>query len=441
MNAKKVPVTSLLLAGCLALYTVATAADGGRLAGQARDAALILSEPSDLSPLLELSASRRVVMLGESTHGTAEFYNWRRDISLALIRDHGFDFILVEGDGESWYQTRPYLAGETETGDKKEFIAGIFTRWPSWLWANEETARLIDDLRQHNQKQAPEKRAFIYGMDLYGAPKAMPMLLDKVAPIDRDLRDKLALDYRELMAFGDDLSAYARSTAGNRMTKGPRRALRRIEEWTKREDNADQEIAFRLLHLAHIVNDAERHYRAMATPDKDSWNVRADHFHQVLLRLLEHYGPDSRGIVWAHNTHIGDARATPMATQGQRNIGQMARNHLGNDDVLLVGFTTAMGQAIAAPAWGGAWRAKPIPEPQPGSLEYKLMDYGPEQFLLIFNQIPSLAPFMEVMGHRAVGVVYNPGLEARNYVPTIPARRYNALVFVRQTTPLNLFSF
>ncbi len=412
------------------------------LVARARDAGIPLPDKAALAPLLERAAERRAVLLGECTHGTSEFYRWRAALSRALVEQHGFRFLVVEGDADAWYAVRPYLAGAEDGPATAAEALRAFRRWPTWLWANEETAALLDVLREFNRDRPAEEQVFVYGLDLYGAPTSIRDVLDAVGAHDESKAAALAADYRALRAYGSDWTGYARSVAGGGSpTDGADRALRRIRAWLETQPDLDPAERFRIEHLALGIRDAERHYRAMPQPGAASWNKRADHFFTVLDRLLDRYGPDAQGIVWAHNTHIGDARATAMAARGQRNIGQLARERLGGDAVLLVGMTAARGRAVAARQWGAARAEMRMPAPRPGSLEARLERAGPERLLLLFDDDPGWQPFREEIGHRAVGVVYRPALDyAQNYVPTVPAARYDALLFFRQTAPLRLLA-
>ncbi len=401
-----------------------------------QDVLVPLPDKAALAPLVERAAQRRAVLLGENTHGTSEYYAWRAALSLALVDRHGFRFIAVEGDSDAWYAVHPYLAGCPDAPDTAEEALRVFTRWPPWMWSNQETAALVDALRERNLSRPPEEHVYVYGMDLYGAPAALRAVIETVERYDADTATALSGDYRRLLNQGDDLGNYARSIArGATPTEGPEQALERIRRWLDARDDIEPAVASRLIHLALTVRDAERHYRAMAQGGAESWNARADHFFVAFNHLLEKYGPDSRGIAWAHNTHIGDARATPMGQQGQRNLGQVARERLGAEQVYAVGFTGARGRVIGARQWGQAWRDKRKPSPRDGSLESGLMQLEPERFLLWLDGDEPI--FDGPVLHRAIGVVYRPELDgAQNYVPTDLNARYDALLFFRDTTPL-----
>jgi erythromycin esterase len=429
----------------LAMFTLSMAFQPGATAedafeSQVRSAAIALENADDLDPLLESAAGRRAVLLGESTHGTSEFYRWRKWITRRLIEEQGFRFLAVEGDWEAWHALRPYLEGDPSApASAREALRG-FQRWPGWLWANEETARLVEWMRAFNAGRVVGDRVYIYGLDLYGARTAWRELLDRIRTHDPDGVRQFEEDYEAIARHDGDLVAYARALAAGESSaaSGTERALERVRAWVRDRPELDPVEAFHLEQLARVIRDAELHFRAMADETLNSWNKRADHFFVTFDRLLRRYGPDARGIVWAHNTHIGDARATPMSAAGRRNIGQWVRQEYGLDAVLLVGVTSARGRVIAAPIWGTAWRTKPMPPARPGSLEARLEGAGPDRYLLLFGAGSGWAPFQTWMDQRGIGVTYNPEQDHGYYLPAVPAARYDALIFFRETEPLRL---
>jgi erythromycin esterase-like protein len=195
--------------------------------------------------------------------------------------------------------------------------------------------------------------------------------------------------------------------------------------------------AFAFKMNAKVVKGAEAHFRLMARQGPDSWNARVDHFYAVADRLLQFYGASARGIVWAHNTHIGDARFTTSGQRGERNIGQLARQRLGEEQVVAVGFGTHRGTVQAGRSWGAPMETMTVPPGGAGSLEALMHQVEKESALFIFDERVALAPLMEVIGHRAIGVIYHPEREfPGNYVPTIVPRRYDAFIFIDETKAL-----
>jgi erythromycin esterase len=395
-----------------------------------------LANAADLDPLLEAVGGRRLALLGEASHGTSEFYAWRAKISRRLIEEKGFDFIAVEGDWASLYRLNRYVKGLSNE-DPREIMRG-FSRWPQWMWANEETAELLEWLRGYNGDRPENERIGFYGIDLYGFDDSLAEVVALLKPRKPELAEQVRLAYAGMASFEGNLQAYARSIQRG----GPNyeHQTRQVVEWlrTHREElQADApDLYFNLKQQAWVVKNAEKHIRAGLHGGAGSWNERARHFYQTTERLLLHYGPAAQGVVWAHNTHIGDARATAMAAAGRENIGQLAREALGPERVAAVGFATRQGAVVAGRQWGAAPEEMALPLPPPESFEHLLHQLEMDRLLLIFAEAANLKPLLAPRGHRAIGVIYHPEREGGNYVPTILPRRYDALIYLETTSPL-----
>src|SRR5690606_5881376 len=199
------------------------------------------------------------------------------------------------------------------------------------------------------------------------------------------------------------------------------------------------DMYFYLLQNALVFHNAEEFYReSVASKSSVSWNSRVFHMHETIVDLLSLYGENSKGIVWAHNTHIGDASYTNMRNVGEKNIGQLSREHLGAENVFLVGFTSYKGKVMAAKSWGSPMEEMKIPKAISKSVESKLNDIGPEALYLIFNKKDRKEQNLKVTGNRAVGVVYNPDRDQRQFVPTLVPLRYDAIVFFKNTAALRV---
>ncbi len=407
-----------------------------------RPLATPLESPEDLDPLLARATSVRLVLLGESTHGTSEFYSWRAEISKRLIREHDFRFLAVEGDWADIYRLNRYVKGLPGAEKDARGIMQSFRRWPTWMWANEETLELIEWMRVHNLRRPMEERAGFYGMDVYGDEQALAALMTKLDALDADLAEEARAIYGIYEPYAGDARRYGQLLSqGRSFAPDAEQGYRLLQERTLDllEDNPAARL--NILQSARVLLNAEAHYRAMFMPHLNSWNARADHFFQTVERLLEHYGAGAQGIVWAHNTHIGDARATPMADQGDRNIGMAARTTLGAQQVFSVGFGTYRGTAIAGRFWGAPPQRMTLPPGGPGSVEELMNGLGMEAAWMVFDPKADLAALSAPRGHRAVGVVYNPEREfPGNYVPTRLTERYDAFLFFRDTRALRPIS-
>jgi erythromycin esterase-like protein len=409
------------------------------MAVAARQVAITLRQPQDLDELARKLSTRRIVMLGEASHGTHEFYDLRRQISEILIADYGFRLIAVEGDWPPCARLNEYIQGEGPANVVTALSA--FRRWPTWMWANTETMTLAENLRRHNARVAPRRRAGFFGLDVYSLFESIDEVLRQLHTFDPQLARALRARYACFEPFEKDEKAYARTLL--QMPAGCREsAVESLQMLLGVRMDQIGDTLFDAQQNARIVANAENYYRAMVHGDEDSWNVRDAHMLETLQALLARHGPDAKAIVWAHNTHIGDYRATDMVERGQVNIGGLAREVWGDDQVALVGFGTFAGDVIAAHAWGGAMERKPVPPAPEGSVEHALHLAAQElqctTFLLDFTTLSDPERvFAQVRGHRAIGVVYNPAFERfGNYVPTSLSQRYDAFVFVDQTSAL-----
>ncbi|MCW5599090.1 MAG: erythromycin esterase family protein [Nitrosomonas sp.] len=403
-----------------------------------REHARPLSATSDLTPLISAAKDKRLVLLGESSHGTREFYTWRTEISRRLIETGGVSFIAVEGDWISLARLNRYIRHEPWTLASARHALMIPNRWPRWMWANEEFVEFAEWLRAFNSARSPENRVSLYGIDIFSPWEAMDAVLDWYHSHHPDQFDRITDHYATFAAFRDDPHGYARAVeAMDDQERGVAKALRNtIALWQNSQDSTRQ-AAFFAKQSAHVVSAAEEYYRTMGQSASLAWNTRATHMHETVGRLLAVNGTESKGIVWAHNTHIGDARATSMVQRGMHNIGQLSRQQLGENNVFLVGFTTGQGTVLASRQWGGPRESMRIPSPPNDSFEAVLKTLAMGDALLIFPPSDALPPVLQhTIGHRAIGVIYQPEQDHRQYVPTTPARRYNALLYVENSTAL-----
>lgn len=400
--------------------------------------ALPLGTAGDLDPLIERIGEARFVLLGEASHGTSEFYTWRARLSQRLIEERGFSFIGVEGDWPDCYRVNRYVRGlDDESHDANE-VLHAFERWPTWMWANREVVALAAWMREHNRGRAPEAQAGFYGLDVYSLWDSMRAVTQYLERIDPKLAAAARRAYNCFEPFAEDVQDYARATAlvptsCEDETIAVLRDLR-ANAPAYREDG--REGYFNAEQNALVARNAERYYRTMARGGPSSWNVRDHHMVETLDRLMEHHGPAAKAILWEHNTHIGDARYTDMARAGMVNVGQLVRQSRGEQGVVLVGFGTHRGTVIAAEEWGAPMERMHVPAARPGSFEDKLHEANVGDALFLFDDsrnggVPGLE---EPIGHRAIGVVYDPDHERwGNYVPTIVPGRYDAFLYIDET--------
>jgi erythromycin esterase-like protein len=406
--------------------------------------ALPLSDPSDLDPLIERIGTARYVLLGEATHGTSEFYQWRAALSRRLIQEQGFAFVAVEGDWPDCYRLNRYAKGYPDSGESARDVLHAFERWPTWMWANREVAEFAEWLRDHNRKLSPARQAGFYGLDVYSLWDSMHAVVNYLESIDPAFARAARAAYRCFEPYGEDVQEYARATAlvpatCEREAIAVLSALRdNAVEY--RQDGRD--AYFNAEQNALVARNAELYYRTMVRGGPTSWNVRDTHMVETLERLMAHHGPNAKAIVWEHNTHIGDARFTDMARAGMFNVGQFVRQGHEADDVVLVGFGTHRGTVIAGEEWGAPMRRMRVPPARDGSFEDALHVSDAGDMLLLFNGSDDggIAGLDEPIGHRAIGVVYDPRNEHwGNYVPTIVPRRYDVFIHIEESAGVDAF--
>jgi erythromycin esterase len=398
-----------------------------------------LKSQESLDPLIEKASGKKVVFLGEATHGTSEFYSWRDSISRRLISEEGFNFILVEGDWASLFLLNRYVKGLSDFSSAKEVVRQ-FNRWPSWMWRNEEVVELSEWLRNFNKNRQLHEMVGFYGMDVYDEWSSYDEVITFLEEYDSSLAGNIREYYHCMKIFGRDSWQYAGAVSRGYNECAPflKTAFDLLEGTLQSDDNINDYDKLYVVQNARVFKNAEKFYRKAVSDQGESWNSRVTHMFVTLQTMLDYHGQDAKGIVWAHNTHIGDARATDMALQQQVNIGQLAREHFKPENVLLVGFGTYEGKVTAGRQWGHERLQLPLPEAIPGSFERKLKRASNGDYLFIIDQKLKQHPYIsERIGHRAVGVVYNPERERLgNYVPTIPGERYDVFIFIEKTRPL-----
>ena len=392
----------------------------------------------DLDPLLEHIGNARCVLLGEASHGTSEYYAWRTRISERLIREKDFSFIAVEGDWPDCYEVNRYVRGLPRSAHSAREALGAFRRWPTWMWANEEVAELVEGLRRHNDGLPEPERIGFYGLDVYSLWESLDAVMQYLKREHPDVVEAAQRAYQCFEPYGGSAREYARATAfvptscEDEVVAMLSELLRGAAEHP--EDGSEAHFAAE--QNAFVARNAERYYRAMIQGGASSWNVRDRHMAETLGRLLGHHGPDAKAIVWEHNTHVGDARFTDMADDGLVNVGQLARERWGEEEVVLVGFGSHRGSVVAGARWGAPMERMRVPPARDGSWEDALRRASGEDGLLVFSD-PEIEELLEERDHRAIGVVYDAGSERYgNYVPTVLPRRYDAFLYLDETRTL-----
>ncbi len=398
-----------------------------------------LGGPGDFDPLLERIGSARVVMLGEASHGTYDYYRLREQLTRRLIAELGFSFVAVEGDWPDCDRVNCSVTDAPGGEDDPQRALEQFERWPTWMWANAEVVRFCRWLRAWNLERPESERTGFHGLDVYSLWESMQAIFDYLGEEDPTGLEAAQDAYRCFEPYGKRIEEYG--MASRFVSARCEEEVVRLLARTRERAAADGRERFAAWQNAEVVAHAERYYRSMVGGGPQSWNIRDTHMANTLDRLLANYGPDSRAVVWAHNTHIGDARATDMAGAGMTNIGQLARERLDPADVVLVGFGSYQGNVIAAPRWGSPAEVMTVPPARSGSLEHRLHELLPQRALVVLTHGDRPGWLTEHADHRAIGVVYDPTFEEwGNYVPTRLGDRYDAFIWCDQTTALHPLS-
>ncbi|WP_116041537.1 erythromycin esterase family protein [Amycolatopsis palatopharyngis] len=407
---------------------------------QARTQALPLLSPQDLDPLLDRIGDARFVLLGEASHGTAEFYRWRSELTKRLIAERGFSFVAVEGDWPDCHQLHCCVSGVAGVPNDPEQVLWGFERWPTWMWANEEVVDFARWLREMNKTREQDPPVGFHGLDMYSLWESLRAILDYLREHHPDDVEAALSAYRCFQPYDEDPKSYAVATS--MVPEGCQdevvALLADLRDRASLSATPGLGPAFVAEQNAAVVVDAERYYREMVRGGPRAWNIRDMHMTDTLDRLAEAYGPDSKAIVWAHNTHVGDARATDMADAGMVNVGQLVRQRHERDGAVAVGFGTYCGSVIGSPHWGGPVRRATVPPAQPGSTEELLNQAAPDRdSLFVFDSDAPPAWAERERGHRAIGVVYDPQRQRTGgYVPTVLSQRYDAFVYCDRSSAL-----
>jgi erythromycin esterase len=401
----------------------------------------LLKEPSDLTPLFDAIGNSNVVMLGEASHGTHEYYTWRAYISKKLIAEKNFNFIAVEGDWPDCYEVNRFIKNYPGAGQSVRDVLQTYDRWPTWMWANWEISALAEWLKNFNEEKRDGNKVGFYGLDVYSLWESMDAILNYLKKED-PASVEIALEAYNCFEphKGDEGQSYARSLqfVPDTCEEEAISLLKQIRERSRHYDT-DPENIFNVEQNALITVNAENYYRSMLRGGEPSWNVRDTHMNETLDRLMKLHGPHARAIVWEHNTHIGDARATDMSREGMINIGELARQNKQNK-VFLTGFGSYQGTVIAGKKWGAKMEVMDVPQARSGSWEHYLHEAGDDDKLLLTDELHNTVISENYLGHRAIGVVYNPVYEKYgNYVPSIIPQRYDAFIYLDRTGALKPF--
>jgi erythromycin esterase-like protein len=410
-----------------------------------RDAAHpITGSADDYDLLLELIGDAQVVLLGEASHGTHEFYHERARITRRLIEEEGFAAVAVEADWPDGYRVNRWVRGRSDDRDAFEAL-GDFERFPRWMWRNRDVLQFVDWLHRHNAEQPEDRRAGFYGLDLYSLFASMQEVIRFLEKVDPEAAARARHRYSCFDAFGEDTQAYGYAAEFGVTRSCEDQAVQQLLEvqrdragLAERDGRVPEDELFYTEQNARLVRNAEEYYRTMFRGRVDSWNLRDRHMSETLEALIGHLargGRRARVVVWEHNSHIGDALATEMGQLGEWNIGQLTRQRLG-DRSMLIGFTTYSGTVTAASDWDAPAERKRVRPALPESFEALFHTVGIPDFLLPLRGNARLAEALEKPRlERAIGVIYRPESErVSHYFEARIPQQFDAVIHLDDTS-------
>jgi erythromycin esterase-like protein len=374
----------------------------------------------DFAPLMARIGNARFVLIGEASHGTHEFYRIRAAITKQLIVQKGFTAVAVEADWPDAWRVNRYVRGEGVDPDAEQALGG-FRRFPQWMWRNADVLDFVGWLRSHNDSLPAEQKAGFYGLDLYSLHASMEAVITYLRKVDPAAARRAATRYGCFDRFGDDPQEYGYAATMGLSETCERDVVAQLvdlraaaAEYAGRDGRVALEDLFFAEQNARLVANAERYYRAMFGSRVASWNLRDQHMSDTLEgleRFLGREGAAARIVVWAHNSHLGDARATEMGDGGELNVGQLVRQRHG-DEAVLVGFSTYTGTVTAASDWDEPAQRRVVRPALPGSYEALFHETGMPNFALDLGEPSDAVAGLETARlQRAIGVIYRPETE------------------------------
>jgi erythromycin esterase-like protein len=397
----------------------------------------------DYDPLVEFAGEASRVLLGEASHGTHDFYRQRAEITKRLIKEKGFTAVAVEADWPDAYRVNRYVRGESTDADAAEALAG-FRRFPTWMWRNADVLDFVGWLRAHNDSLPASSRVGFYGLDLYSLHASIDAVLHYLEKVDPEAAGRARYRYSCFEQFGEDTQAYGYAANFGLTRKCEDDVVRQLVEMRRRAAeyaNRDGRIArddyFFAEQNARLILNAERYYRTMFTGRVSSWNLRDTHMAETLEALagfLQGEGQAPKIAVWAHNSHVGDARATELGEGGELNLGQLVRQRSGSDS-FLIGFTTYTGTVTGSSDWDAPAELKRVRPALSGSYEALFHDVAIPRFLLMLPEgSRAAAELSEPRLERAIGVIYRPESERlSHYFHARLPRQFDAVLHFDET--------
>jgi len=402
----------------------------------------------DFDPLLELTGGASCVMIGEASHGTHEFYQQRAELTKRLILEQGFVAVAAEADWPDAYRVNRYVRGLGFDADAEEALAG-FLRFPAWMWRNADVLDFVGWLREYNDARSPHEKVGFYGLDLYSLHGSIAAVLAYLDSADPAAAERARSRYACLEHFGPEPERYAYATHLGLSPDCEREVIAQLVELQQRKASmlrrdglAAEDEYFEAEQNARVIKNAETYYRSMFGGQIASWNLRDTHMADTLDALFAHLGrrfQQPKIVVWAHNSHVGNARATELGAEGEINIGELAcKRH--PEKIVLIGFSTYTGTVTAASDWGGSVQRMRVQTALPKSYEEVFHRLGEPGFSLLLRdfedgELQSLVD--EPRLQRAIGVVYKPETERLSHYFHVQLRReFDAIIHIDRTRAL-----
>jgi protein-L-isoaspartate(D-aspartate) O-methyltransferase len=398
-------------------------------------------ETANLEPLLDRIGDSRVVLIGEASHGTSEFYEMRARITQELITRGNFDFVAIEGDWPDAARIDHYV--RQFDYPPSEWTA--FARFPTWMWRNNETRQFVEWLRDLNHQRSERERVAFHGLDLYSLYSSVNEVLRYLDKVDPAAAQVARVRYGCLTPWQADPATYGHAAITGSYRSCEADVVRMLKDLLHKGRAYAEQDGQRFLDAvqnARLVANAERYYRVMYYGSRESWNLRDQYMFETLQSLLDSHGPKSRGIVWAHNSHIGDAAMTEMSARGEFNVGQLCREAFG-DSVYAIGFGTHTGTVAAASEWDGPMEVKDVVPSHGKSHEHIFHSSAPPRCMLGLRRHASRDVeqiFSTARLERAIGVIYRPETElASHYFEAMLAHQFDEYIWLDETTAVHPF--
>lgn len=404
----------------------------------------LFSAAADYDSVLARANDARFVLLGEASHGTHEFYRERAQIAKRLIEELGFNAVAVEADWPDAYRVNRFVRGTSNDVDSVDALSG-FKRFPQWMWRNADVLDFVGWLREHNDLQPSDKmKCGFYGLDLYSLHASIEAVLDYLNKVDPEAAKRARHRYGCFDHFGPEVQTYGWAAGSGRTPSCEEEVVQELTalrmkgmEYLQRDGQVAADAYFCAEQNALVVRDAEEYYRNMFRRGFNSWNLRDTHMMESLERLTKHFEQQrspAKVIVWAHNSHLGDARATQMSKRGELNLGQLVRQRFGRQ-ALLIGFTTYSGTVTAASNWDAPAERKKVRPALRGSYEALFHDIALPRFWLDLRKDVDVATQLRTDRlERAIGVIYRPETErASHYFHARLSDQFDAILHFDHT--------